>query len=482
MSVEKIAQEWHKMMKPRFAALERDTGDIKITDDNVKVDWTNAEFDDAVLGMKNKKATPAHDQAPAELFKHSKEARKMLRNLCREIWDGEFVPGDMILGELVMLHKKGDKNDLWNYRPVCLLSHALKILSRLMLTKLAPYVEAHVADWQAGFRSERGCRDGTMTTGTVINNAIREGKRVACCFIDFADAFSSISHNYLIIALARAKVPAKLQRLVLATYKQAAARVRIDQLNGETVFSPQFQIDRGVVQGDIMSPALFIVGLQSMLLQADEHWANSAGVKMPNSNDTLVSMQGYADDLATWAETADMPGWRGRLCKETSERISALAAVGWAAAGMRVKCAKTKVMFIETRGHRTASERRVQVAAGSFGTNCECCGRKFPNQKSLPSHKSNRRYGCPDILRLEEGGTNQVEKILDMHICRDPKYDVESRFFQVQFKGESCQMWVREHVLIGDTNKKIKAQVGKKVIPMLETFLKHFKAPNRPTI
>ncbi len=76
-----------------------------------------------------------------------------------DIWDSESLPTDMAVGEMLMMDKNGIKDDKGNYRALCLLPHAFKVLSLCLLRRIMPHVEAIPPDTQAGFRTSRGCRD-----------------------------------------------------------------------------------------------------------------------------------------------------------------------------------------------------------------------------------------------------------------------------------------------------------------------------------
>ena len=60
-----------------------------------------------------------------------------LLEIITEFWHTEELPEDWFLGRLTMLHKKGCKNNPNNYRAICILSHAYKILSSILLCRIA---------------------------------------------------------------------------------------------------------------------------------------------------------------------------------------------------------------------------------------------------------------------------------------------------------------------------------------------------------
>ena len=84
-------------------------------------------------------------------------------------------------------------------------------------------------------------------------------------YIDFTAAFDSISRQYLLKALHEYGVPLKYCRLVKAIYDSAKVRVRLQEPGGEKTYSPNINVRRGVIQGDIPSPVCSLVALDNLL-------------------------------------------------------------------------------------------------------------------------------------------------------------------------------------------------------------------------
>ena len=86
-------------------------------------------------------------------------------------------------GIFIMLLKKGPRDDMANYRAICLLSHSYKLLSAVVARRLMAVLEGHLPDTQAGFRPARGCRDNVCALSWFINMVLCEGRRAVVIFI-----------------------------------------------------------------------------------------------------------------------------------------------------------------------------------------------------------------------------------------------------------------------------------------------------------
>ena len=110
-----------------------------------------------------------HDGAPAEIFKHLHSCKDELFAMVRQIWREEDIPEDMVKGVFVMLFKnKGSNNDCSKYRMICLLPHAYKMVSTLLLHRLRLECEGFLAECQAGFRQHRSTQDQILILSEII--------------------------------------------------------------------------------------------------------------------------------------------------------------------------------------------------------------------------------------------------------------------------------------------------------------------------
>ena len=205
--------------------------------------------------LRSGKATGC-DNVPVEAYRGSVHATNELFRICRMMWHSERIPPELVRGTFIMLHKKGLRDDMANYRAICLLCHSYKLLSAVVARRLMAVREDRLPDTQAGFRPAQGCRDNVCAIRWLIDMILREGRQAVVTFIDYSAAFDTESQLFLDSALAETGVSTKVRRIVQATSIQQ---------DGGVDMSEPFNIERGVLQGDIFSPACFIITQNSEL-------------------------------------------------------------------------------------------------------------------------------------------------------------------------------------------------------------------------
>jgi len=95
----------------------------------------------------------------------------------------------------------GDLKQCANYRTIALVSHASKILLRIILERIRVKTETEIADEQAGFRQGRGTRDQVTNLRILMHKAREHQQTLYMCFVDFKKAFDSISHDKLSVTM-----------------------------------------------------------------------------------------------------------------------------------------------------------------------------------------------------------------------------------------------------------------------------------------
>ena len=142
-------------------------------------------------------------------------------------------------------------------RTIALISHASKVMLKILQVRLQEYMRQELPDVQAGFRKGRGTRDQIANICWIIEKAREFQKNIYFCFIDYAKASDCVDHNKLWKILQEMGIPDHLICLLRNLYVGQEATVRTRHVTMDW-----FQIGKGVCQGCILSPA-YLTYMQS---------------------------------------------------------------------------------------------------------------------------------------------------------------------------------------------------------------------------
>ena len=227
-------------------------------------------------------------------------------------------------------------------------------------------IEERLRCGQEGFRNERGCSDNLFVLRSIINHALKSGVALEITFIDYAQAFDTISHEFLQISMDEHGLPLKIREVIGSIYKNAMGRVR----GSFGAMSEPFPIRRGVLQGDILSPVLFIMCLNSIWCRSEE----------PNdgwqiSEEWCLSEVTYADDIAL-IET---------VSSDSQHRLQRLGNTSKETAALQISIPKTFRMVIKQLEQVTPTTNSEANAAAKV--HCKICDRGFFNIQGISAHK-----------------------------------------------------------------------------------------------
>ena len=112
------------------------------------------------LGSITMNKASGDDGIPLELFQTLKyDAVKVLHSICQQIWKTQQWPQDWKKSFFITIPKKGNAKKCSNYHTIALISHASKVMLKILQTRLQQYMNHELPDIQAGFRKGRGTRD-----------------------------------------------------------------------------------------------------------------------------------------------------------------------------------------------------------------------------------------------------------------------------------------------------------------------------------
>ena len=122
---------------------------------------------------------------PVELFQILKDdAAKVLPLICQQIWKTQQRPQDWKRSVFIPIPKKGNSKGCSNYHIIACISHASKVMLKILQASLQQYVNRELPNVQAGFRKVRGTRDQIANILWIIKKVREFQKNIYFCFID----------------------------------------------------------------------------------------------------------------------------------------------------------------------------------------------------------------------------------------------------------------------------------------------------------
>ncbi|XP_055269545.1 phosphatidate cytidylyltransferase, mitochondrial isoform X3 [Moschus berezovskii] len=321
---EDIKKRWQEYTEELYKKdlHDQDSHDNVITD--LEPDILECEVKWALESITTNKASGG-DGIPVELFQVLKDdAVKVLHSICQQIRKTQQWPQDWKRSVFIPIPKKGNAKECSNYRTIALISHASKVMLKILQARLQQYVNHELPDVQAGFRKGRGTRDQIANIRWIMEKAREFQKNIYFCFIDYAKAFDCVDHNKLWNILKEMGIPDHLTCLLRNLFAGQEATVRT--VHGTTDW---FQIGKGVRQGCILSPCLFNLYAEYIMSNAGLEEAQ-AGIKIAGRN---INNLRYADDTTLMAESEEELKNLLMKVKEESEKV-----------GLKLNIQKTKIM------------------------------------------------------------------------------------------------------------------------------------------
>ena len=170
------------------------------------------------------------DRIPVELFPILKDdAVKVLHSICQQIWKTQQCPQDWKRSVFIPIPKKGNVKECSNYHTIALISHASKVMLKILQDRLQQYMNYETPDVQARFRKGRGTRDQIFNICWIIKKAGEFQKNIYFCFIDYVKAFDCVDHNKLWKILQEMATPDCLTCLLRNLHPGQEARARTGQ-------------------------------------------------------------------------------------------------------------------------------------------------------------------------------------------------------------------------------------------------------------
>ena len=252
-----------------------------------------ARFDQHVKHLANGKA-PGPDEVPNEVLKYLPEDMLYcLHAMIQLIFKTSSTPTCMKSSNTVLLYKdKGDPTELKNYRPICLSNTISKLYTGMLADCMTDYSDHFdiLTAGQEGFRRNKSTARQLQVVVNALTDAKMTQQDIFALFVDFSSAFNTIYHDKLLWIMDHLGFPKCCTAAVASLYQDSYTKINIAGAS-----TPPVTIESGTLQGDSLSPFLFINAIDPLL-----RWLYSGGrgYALGATQGTLkVPVASYADDL-----------------------------------------------------------------------------------------------------------------------------------------------------------------------------------------
>lgn len=263
---------------------------------------TELEFDQMLSHMKAK-SSPGPDGVTYSLIKHCEGVKIIVRKILNTCLFFGFVPDNFLFSTVILADKnKDDKEDINNWRPICLSNTISKLLTKWISNKIYSINDilkirnkSIFSEEQRGFQYNiNGCSDYSNILKAIYEDSKRSTpknkiQRITNVAIDFKDAFTAIPHYVMHSILEIFKIPKTMKKIIVEYYKHSYFYIK----QGKETLKEKIYIEKGVKQGDPLSPILFNMALEPLLRMIKN---TKIGYRFKNS-DMIIGILSYADDV-----------------------------------------------------------------------------------------------------------------------------------------------------------------------------------------
>ena len=265
------------------------------------------ELQKEIEKVDSKKATVENDIPIKMLINTSDIVSNYLTTICNDSKTGQIFPESLKLADIIPIHKKEDRTNKENYRPVSLLPIVSKLLERDMYKQINSYIEKYLSPYLFGFRKGHSTEQCLIVMLEQWKKALDKKKYVGAISTDLSKAFDCLNHELLIAKLEAYGFDKNALNYIYNYLSKRNQRTKI-----KSSYSAYREIKTGVPQGSILGPLLFNIFMNDIFLFVDNtKVTNYADDNTPYAIESsveqlLVILENETSTLLEWFHWNDM--------------------------------------------------------------------------------------------------------------------------------------------------------------------------------
>jgi hypothetical protein len=195
------------------------------------------------------------------------------------------------------IHKKDDRSEITNYRPIALISNFAKVFEYVLYNSSLHYVSHKLSPNQHGFTKCRSTETNLVSISQYLSDALDNHSQVDVVYTDLSKAFDRIDHGLLLIKLESFGFSDSLVELIRSYLSDRFMYVGV---NGYA--SKSFKQESGVPQGSVLGPLFFNIFINDLVDDLDvPHLLFADDMKIyltVDSIDDALRLQGWIEEIS----------------------------------------------------------------------------------------------------------------------------------------------------------------------------------------
>ena len=257
------------------------------TDSDLNKEIDTAEIMKAIKGLKNGKSA-SRDDITNDMLKHGSSVFiNALKQLFNQIFNDGNFPSCWNDSYIVLIHKKGSKNNPANYRGISLTSCPQKLFNKVINARLLKYIDSInlISENQIGFKRNSRTSDHILPLRSIIDFQKSKKEKAFAAFIDLRKAFDTVWRDGLFYKMLLNGINGKkTYNIIRSMYSNNSFKIKF--ANG---LSKRFLSSCGVKQGDVLSPMLFNLFIDDLVKKVNSFPSGAISINELSINSLLYA-------------------------------------------------------------------------------------------------------------------------------------------------------------------------------------------------